>query len=181
MLNTDEINPISSFNYNSNIIRSNVPKKNSFNSTNPNNYSWKELFIIMNKIKYTWHMKKFDNIFTLDMQSLNKCMYRNLKYCDKMQNLSLRNNILINDINSFFQTNLFDYLIQEQKVFDYYDDLFQKNQIYPKNDDNIFFADFVIKYKEIFNSIKNNKKSKRQLKKLRWYIVYDEDNYYEDE
>ncbi len=181
MLNTDEINPISSFNYNTNIIRSNVPKKNSFESKNPNNYSWKKLFIIMNKIKYTWHMKKFDNTFTLDMQSLNKCMYRNLKYCDKMQNLSLRNTILINDINSFFQTNLFDFLIQEQKVFDYYDDLFQKNQIYPKNDENIFFADFIIKYKEIFNSIKNNKKSKRQLKKLRWYIVCDEDNYYEDE
>ena len=79
-------------------------------------------------------MKKFDVKFTLDMQSLNKCMYTNLKYCEKMPNLNLINNILITDLNSFFQKNLFDYLIQEQEIYDYYDNLFQKKKYLPKND-----------------------------------------------
>ena len=182
MLNTDKINPI--FKFSTNVKRSYIPKKNSLESINPKNYTWKQLFKIMNKIKYTWHMKKFDDNFTLDMQSLNKCIYTNLKYCEKIPNLILRNNILITDVNSFFQTNLFDYLTQEQEVFDYYDNLFKNKQYFPKNNDEneeIFFGNFVLKFKDILYSIQKNKKSMRQLKKLRWYLILDEDNFFEDE
>jgi hypothetical protein len=179
MLNTDDITPL--FKYKKNIKRSYIPKKNTFKLISPKNYSWKELFKMMNKIKYIWHMKKFDVKFTLDMQSLNKCMYTNLKYCEKMPNLNLINNILITELNSFFQKNLFDYLIQEQEIYDYYDNLFKKKKYLPKNDVNIFFADFIIKYTDLYYSINKNKRSMRQLKKLRWYIVMDEDNYFEDE
>ena len=41
----------------------------------PLNYTWKELFKLMNKIKIIWHMNKFDNTFNLDLQSLNKFIY----------------------------------------------------------------------------------------------------------
>ena len=49
-------------------------KKNNRELISPKNYSWKKLFSLMNKIKLIWHMNinKFDNIFILDLQTLNR-------------------------------------------------------------------------------------------------------------
>ena len=158
-------------------------RKRSNKLISPINYSWKAIFKIMNKIKSIWRMNKFDNIFTLNTQTLNKFIYTNLKYCNKIPNLRLKNDILESDINSFFQTNLFDYLKEEQKIFDYFDNMFKNNKYIPKKDedDEILFGEFIIKYKDLFYSIQNNKKSMRQLKKLRWYLIMDEDNFFLDD
>ncbi len=80
-------------------------------------------------------MNKFNNNFTLNTQSLNKFIYSNLKYYNQIPNLRLKNNILESDINSFFQTNLFDFLTEEQELYDYYDKLFNNKQYIPKNDE----------------------------------------------
>ena len=156
-------------------------KKNSLIS--PKNYTWKELFRMMNKINLIWHMKKYDDCFMLLSQSLNKFIYSNLKYCKKTQNFRLKNNILESDLNSYFQTNLFDILSEEKKVYDYYDELFEKKQYIPKKYENeeVLFGEFITKYKEIFYSIQKNKKSMRQLKKLRWYMIIDNDNFFGEE
>ena len=156
-------------------------KKNSLIS--PKNYTWKELFRMMNKINLIWHMKKYDDCFMLLSQSLNKFIYSNLKYCKKTQNFRLKNNILESDLNSYFQTNLFDFLSEEQGIYDSYDELFKKKQYIPKKDENeeMLFGEFVVKYKENFYSIQKNKKSMRQLKKLRWYLILDKDNFFEEE
>ena len=178
MLNNNEINPF---------IKNNCNQKGKYNKKKiseelirPINYTWKGMFKLMNKIKLIWHMHKFnDNKYTLDSQTLNKCIYRNLKYCSKTPNLELKNNILSSDINSFFQTNLFDYLSEEQELYDYFDNLFKNKKYIPKEDEDneILFGEFIIKFKDYFYSIQKNKKSMRQLKKLRWYLIMDEDNF----
>ena len=181
MLNNIEINPFFKNSIyskgNNNLI------KNSNELICPINYTWKKLLKMMNKINLIWHMKKYDNTFLLDSQSLNKFIYSNLKYCKKVQNLRLKNNILESDLNSYFQTNLFDFLSEEQGIYDSYDELFKKKQYIPKKDENeeMLFGEFVVKYKEYFYSIQKNKKSMRQLKKLRWYLILDKDNFFEEE
>ena len=164
MLNNNEINPF---------IKNNCNQKGKYNKKKiseelirPINYTWKGMFKLMNKIKLIWLMHKFnDNKYTLDSQTLNKFIYRNLKYCSKTPNLELKNNILSSDINSFFQTNLFDYLSEEQELYDYFDNLFKNKKYIPKEDEDneILFGEFIIKYKDYFYSIQKNKKSMRQL------------------
>ena len=180
MINSDKINNLNK--NNSKNERKNGQKNNK-ELISPLNYTWKGLFKLMNKIKLIWHKNKYDNVFMLDSQSLYKCIYNNLKFCNKTPNLRIKNNILETDINSFFQTNLFDYISEEQEIYDYYDNAFKKKQYIPKIDENeeILFGNFIIKYKDIFYSIQKNKKSMRQLKKIRWYMIMDEDNFCETE
>lgn len=176
MLNNYEINSFDNFNQKGKYKK----KKFSKELISPINYTWKGMFKLMNKIKLIWIIQKFDNKYTLDCQALNKFIYTNLKYCSKIPNLRLKNNILESDINSFFQTNLFDYLSEEQELYDYFDYLFDNKKYIPKKDENdeILFGEFIIKYKDLFYNIQKNNKSMRQLKKLRWYLIMDEDNYF---
>ena len=159
-------------------------KKISKELIRPKNYTWKGLFKIMNKSRKIWHMSKFNDelTLTLDTQSLNKYIYSNLKYCNKNPNLRLKNNILESELNSFFQTNLFDILSEEKKLYDYYDELFLNKQYIPKKDENdeILYSAFITNYRELFYNIQKDKKSMRQLKKLRWYLIMDDDNFSED-
>ena len=177
MINPDN-NNINLYLYtpNNNFKRSYVPKKTMGDLISPKNYTWKKMFSIMNKIKCIWCMNKFPN-FSLEMQNLSKYIYKNLKFCEKPQNLSLKNSIIISDINSFFQTNLYDFLKKKKKSYDY----LNKKKFVAKNEENIFFNVFKNNFTDLSNSIKKNKKSLRQLKKLRWYIVLDEDNFFCDE
>ena len=149
----------------------------------PINYTWKNLYKMMNMIKTLWRMNKFDINFTLNSQELHKVIYSNLKYCERIPNLNLKNNVLESKINSFFQTNLFEILPKEKKLYDLYDDLFSKKQYIPKKDENnkSLFEDLIINFKDFFYKIQKNKKSMKQLKKLRWYMIFDESNFFEDE
>ena len=149
----------------------------------PINYTWKNLYKMMNMIKTLWRMNKFDINFTLNSQELHKIIYTNLKYCERIPNLNLKNNVLESKINSFFQTNLFEILPKEKKLYDLYDDLFSKKQYIPKKDENnkSLFEDLIINFKDFFYKIQKNKKSMKQLKKLRWYMIFDESNFFEDE
>ena len=149
----------------------------------PINYSWKNLYKMMNMIKTLWRMNKFNINFTLNSQELHKVIYSNLKYCERIPNLKLKNNVLESKINSFFQTNLFEILPKEKKLYDLYDDLFSKKQYIPKKDENnkSLFEDLIINFKDFFYKIQKNKKSMKQLKKLRWYMIFDESNFFEDE
>ena len=175
----DDINPYIS-NYKTKIISN---KKQITELISPINYSWKQLFKMMNKIKILWRMDKFDINFTLNSQELHKIIYTNLKYCDRIPNLKLKNKVLESKINSFFQSNLFEVLPKEKELYNLYDDLFAKKKYIPKKDEHnkAFFEDFVINFKDYFYKIEKNKKSMRQLKKLRWYMIFDEDNFFEDE
>ena len=91
-------------------------------------------------------------------------------------NLREKNIILENDINTEFQTILFDFLYDEQELYAYYDDLFDQKKYIPKNK-NIPFSSFIKNYQNLFLNIYNDEKKIKRLKKLRWYMAFDEDNF----
>jgi hypothetical protein len=140
------------------------------------NTSWKLLFGLINKVKCLWRTKHFNDELTLDFQSISKDIFSKLKYCQENMNLRSKNIILENDINTEFQTLLFDFLFEEQELYEYYDELFDKKKYIPKNE-NIPFSSFITNYESLFINIYNEKKKIKRLKKLRWYLPFDEDNF----
>ena len=140
------------------------------------NSSWKQLYSLMNKVNILWRIKHFNNELTLEFQSFSKDIFSKLKSCPENLNLREKNVILESDLNTEFQTILFDFLYDEQELYSYYDELFEQKKYIPKNK-NIPFSSFIINYKSLFVNIYNDQKKIKRLKKLRWYLAFDEDNF----
>ena len=130
----------------------------------------------MNKVRCLWRIKHFNNELTLQFQAFSKNIFAKLKSCQENINLRDKNKILENDINTEFQTLLFDFLYDEQELYGYYDELFEQKKYIPKNR-NIPFSSFVTNYQSLFLNIYNDEKKVKRLKKLRWYLTFDEDNF----
>ena len=90
------------------------------------NISWKSLYNLMNKTRNIWRMKHFNNELTLEFQSLSQFIFSKLKSCQENLNLREKNLVLENDINTEFQTILYDFLYDEQELYAYYDELFKQ-------------------------------------------------------
>ena len=157
-------------------------KNKIIDSIRPINYTWKEFFKMMNEIKTIWRIEKFNTNYSLNLQDLHKIIYTNLKHCIKEQNLNLKNKTIESGINSHFQSNLLDILPKEKELYDIYDNLFANKKYVPKKDDKnkALFEEFIIKFKDLFYQIEKSDKSKKQLKKIRWYMILDEDNFFEE-
>ena len=140
------------------------------------NISWKSLFSLMCEIKCLWRQKHFNNELTLEFQSLSKIIFSKLKSCEENLDLVEKNKILENEINTNFQTILFEFLYEEQEIYEYYDELFEQKKFEARSTD-IPFSSFVTNYQNLFLDIKNDKKKMKRLKKLRWYLTFDEDNF----
>ena len=123
------------------------------------NISWKSIFNLMNKVKCLWRMKHFNNELTLEFQTLSKIIFSKLKSCEENLNLREKNIILENDINTEFQTILFDYLYDEQELYEYYDRLFEQKKYIPKNK-NIPFSSFINNYQSLYVNIYNDNKKR---------------------
>ena len=149
----------------------------------PINYTWRQFLKMMNKIKTKWRFETFNINYSLELQELHKIIYTNLKHCIREPNLNLKNKIIESDINSFFQSNLLEILPKEKKLYDLYDNLFANKKYIPKKDERnkAIFGDFIIKFKDLYYRIEKSDKSMKQLKKMRWYMIFDEDNFFEDE
>ena len=140
------------------------------------NISWKLLFYLMNKVHILWRKNHFNNELTLEFQSLSKDIFSKLKSCPENINIRDKNLILENNINTEFQTLLFDFLYDEQELYANYDELFEQKKYKPKNK-NIPFGSFITNYQSLFKDIYNDDKKIKRLKKLRWYLAFDEDNF----
>ena len=140
------------------------------------NSTWKQLYSLMNKVNILWRIKHFNNELTLEFQSISKTIFSKLKSCPENLNLREKNVILENDLNTEFQTILFDFLYDEQELYSYYDELFEQKKYITKNK-NIPFSSFITKYQNLFVNIYNDQKKIKRLKKLRWYLTFDEDNF----
>ena len=140
------------------------------------NISWKLLFCLLNKINSLWRIKHFNNELTLDTQTLSKIIFSKLKSCQENINLRDKNIILESEINTNYQTILLDFLYEEQELYDYYDELFEKKKYISKNR-NIPFCSFIRDYQSLFMNIYNDNKKTKRLKKLRWYLPFDKDNF----
>ena len=169
------------FLYNSSFFPELFPTNNNKNKTygieSPINYTWKNLFSIMKKIKNLWCIPQFKNyMINLDFQNLHQKIYENLKNCSNPPDFREKNKILENNQNSVFQTTLFGFLYEEQGIMDYYEKLFNK-KIYKPRNENSLFKEFIIHYKDLFYKIQKNGKYIKSLKKLRWYLILNKDNY----
>ena len=130
----------------------------------------------MSKVHVLWRKNHFNNELTLEIQSLSKDIFSKLKSCQENINIRNKNSILENNINTEFQTILFDFLYDEQELYVYYDELFEHKKYKAKNK-NIPFSSFISNYQNLFKDIYNDEKKIKRLKKLRWYLIFDEDNF----
>ena len=175
--NTNDENCLYNSNFFPGFFNTNNNKNKTYGIESPNNYTWKNLFSTMNKIKNLWCIPRFKNcILNLDFQNLHQTIYENLKNCSKPPDFREKNKILENNVNSLFQTTLFGFLYEEQEIIDYYEKLFN-NKIYKPRNENSLFKEFIINYKNLFYKIQKNGKYKKSLKKLRWYLILNKDNY----
>ena len=148
--------------------------------------SWKKIYSLMNKVKNIWRMNHFHDVeLTLDIQNLSKDIFSKLKSCEENMTLRKKNLILENEINTEFQILLLDYLYEEQEIYSFYDEIFEQKKYGIKNknifsNQKIYFNNFIENYQKYFLDIYNDTKKINRLKKLRWYILFDEDNYIEN-
>ena len=96
-----------------------------------------------------------------------------MKLCKKIR---LENRIVENEINSSLQTYLYDFLFEQQDLYFEYDQIFRSLNLKSRKDE-LPFKDFILNFYYYLNEIQNDKNKIKQLKKLRWYICFDEDNY----
>ena len=142
------------------------------------NNKWKDIYILMNKVKNVWRMHHFNTELTLEFQNLSKEIFDKLK--SSKENIALRkkNYLLENELNTEFQILLFDFLYEEKEMYDKYGEIFeQKNYgINIGENKKSLFDSFIKNYKKYFIEIYNDERKIKRLKKLRWYILFDEDN-----
>ena len=135
---------------------------------------------MMNKIKYIWRTQHFNTEFTLELQKLSEIVFSKLKSCEENMTLRKKNFLLENDCNTEFQTLLFDFLFEEEEIYSNYEDIFEQKKFDMKtnfsNNKKYLFNSFIKNYKNIFLDIYNKRTKIDCLKKLRWYILFDNEN-----
>ena len=97
-----------------------------------------------------------------------------------MPRLRQENRIIENEINSSLQIYLYDFLYEQQDLYNEYNKIMKSINTKPRNK-NLPFKDFILSFHFYLNEIKNDNKKIKQLKKLRWYLCYDKDNYCEND
>jgi hypothetical protein len=129
----------------------------------------------MNRVKNIWCIKHFNHELMSEIQQLNKILYSNLYQCNNTMTLSARNSVLKNKINTLFQNTLYDFLYEEQELYEYYDNKFQ-NQNYCQRNQNLPFKSFIIHFKNLYLDLNSNNKKMNAFKKIRWYIFSQTNN-----
>ena len=146
------------------------------------NNKWKDIYILMNKVKNIWRMNHFNTELTLEFQYLSKDIFAKLKSSQENIALRTKNYLLENEFNTELQILLFDFLFEEKEIYDKYDEILERKNYDIKIDENkkFLFNSFIKNYKNYFIDIYNDKRKIQRLKKLRWYILFDQDNLIEN-
>ena len=141
------------------------------------NNSWKLLYQLMTKVEYIWRINKFSNELTIDFQNFSKDIFSKLKSCEENMTFRDKNFILENDINTEYQILLYDILYEEQELYSFYDEVYKQKKLGMKfKSKNELFKFLLKNYQNLFKNIYNDNQKINSLKKLRWYILFDEDN-----
>ena len=131
------------------------------------NNKWKDIYILMNKVKNIWRMNHFNTELTLEFQYLSKDIFAKLKSSQENIALRTKNYLLENEFNTEFQIVLFDFLFEEKEIYDKYDEILERNNYDIKIDENkkFLFNSFIKNYKNYFIDIYNDKRKIKRLKK----------------
>jgi hypothetical protein len=123
----------------------------------------------MNRIKGIWGLNNYNHELLSEIIQLNKLLYSNLYQSNNMTSLRPKNSILKNEINSLFQNTLFDFLYEEQDLYDHYDKTFNNHNYTPRNL-NLPFKSFIFYFKNLYLDINSSQTKLDYLKNFRWYI-----------
>ena len=121
------------------------------------NNKWKDIYILMNKVKNIWRMNHFNTELTLEFQYLSKDIFAKLKSSQENIALRTKNYLLENEFNTEFQIILFDFLFEEKEIYDKYDEILERKNNDIKIDENkkFLFNSFIKNYKYYFIDIYN--------------------------
>ena len=161
-------------------------KPSSSEFISPFRYTWKNLLCFGNHIKISWKKNPFSELYNQNLIALHNSLYSNLKEYSVNDPLTMRkeNKILETDINTDYQKFLFDFLYEQQDLYSYYDNEFAKSKSFQNlkprelrdRSRPRLFSQFITNFGYYLNQIKKNSKQINQLKKIRWYLPFEEIN-----
>lgn len=150
----------------------------------PFRYSWKNFLCYGNQIKSIWKKNNFSEEFNKNLFILNNNLYTNLKEYEKCEESFMRkeNKILENQINTDYQKILFDFLYDQQDLYNDYDIIFRQSLNYTNlklrdhqnfNEKPKIFPKFILNFNYYLMQFKKKSKQLGQLQKIRWYLAFD--------
>lgn len=142
-------------------------------SNNINYYNWKEFTRQGIEIKQQWtKLEKLnlldDNILYKDIRIFSNEIYSKLKEFFYLPKLRKENYYLESDLNTHLQTYLFDFIYNQQDLYDHYHETTKNSKIFVKTHDLPLSNSL-----EKLDTILNENSSSTHidiLSKLRWYI-----------
>lgn len=150
-------------------------QKDSIDETSiPSVYTWKGLFGIGVYIKDSWLSNSYQKPYLNDLKQMSDFLYSNLKECEILPRLRKQNQIVEGEFNSPFQTFLYDFLYEQQDLYDEYDCKMAEYKTQPLRcrKADLAFSDLICKFKSLIQTIDTTDKIET-LKKLRWYKWFD--------
>lgn len=145
-----------------------------------NKFQWKEFMKKGVLIKNNWENLKVgnilkDQILIDDINNVKNEIYTSLKDFIPIPKLRKENLNLETEFNSPMQTYLFDFLYEQQELYDYYNDNFMMSsennfQIYSRNSE-LPFSHSLENFQIIINEFKSESE-KILFANLRWYLPY---------
>lgn len=144
---------------------------------------WKERMKFGLEIQKGWmNLEKAtsleDSVLFEDVQTIQKEVYENLKEYFALPKLRKENCHVESELNTILQTYLYDFLYDQQDLYEYYDEFFynkkyQKSSILVKNQE-LPLASSLENFPEVFRELCADQ-DKVTLGKLRWYIFHEEE------
>lgn len=102
-------------------------------------------------------------------------LYSNLKECEILPHLRKQNLIVEGEFNSPLQTFLYDFLYEQQDLYDEYDckmEDYKTQKTIQCRKAELPFCELVCKFNSLVQSIDTTEK-KEALKRLRWFMCFD--------
>lgn len=138
------------------------------------NISWKELLNNGVFLKKAWDTDINCHMYQ-DITLLKDMLYDRLKETKSYPKLRMKNTIIETEFNSPLQLYLYDFLYDQQELYEKYDEIFiqmKLNGYIESIRKNLPFCYLITNYVYLQNIIKTEK-DKLQLQYARWYYIVD--------
>jgi hypothetical protein len=121
----------------------------------------------------------FDPILFEDITTLRNELYSNLKEYFSLPKLRKENHHVENDLNTVLQTHLYDFLYDQQDLYDEYSEMIM-NKNYKESLINVRrkdlpFANCLENFVSVLKEFQNDGEAGR-LAKLRWYLCFGDNS-----
>lgn len=142
----------------------------------PSSFTWKQLLNIGISIKQAWLNNPYQTEFINDITLVSQYIYSNLKECEILPRLRKENRIIEGDFNSSLQTYLYDFIYEQQDLYEEYNykmaEFTSNNKPIQCRKPDMPFCDFINNFHHIKDSIDTPDKID-VLNQLRWYMCFN--------